>query len=296
MPEERSVQAGGLEWHVRLAGEGPALLLLHGTGASSHSWRELIPALAQRFRVVAPDLPGHGRTQMPDAQGFRLPEMAGAIAALLRALGIAPALIAGHSAGAAIALQLVLDGLLHPQGVVAINGAFKPYGGVAAQIFSPMARMLFLNPFVPRFVSWRAEDASAVQRLILGTGSTLSDEGIECYRALFARPDHVAATLGMMAHWDLQPLWQRLGDVDVPVLLIVGAQDRAVSPEEAREVKRRLRDGQMVTLRGLGHLCHEEQPALVVDHICRFASDKNILAEEAAARPHQTMRHREAAN
>ena len=78
----RFVDCDGLRWHVQRAGRGPDLLLLHGTGSATHSWAGLLPRLATRFRVIAPDLPGHGFTPAP-----RDPvEMADAMAALL-ALG-----------------------------------------------------------------------------------------------------------------------------------------------------------------------------------------------------------------
>ena len=59
----RFVRAGHLRWHVQMAGTGPVLILVHGTGASTHSWRHMLPLLAQRFTVVAADLPGHGFTE-----------------------------------------------------------------------------------------------------------------------------------------------------------------------------------------------------------------------------------------
>ena len=65
----RFVQAGGLRWHVQVMGQGPVVLLLHGTGASTHSLRDLAPLLAEHFTVVAPDLPGHGFTAVPRIAG-----------------------------------------------------------------------------------------------------------------------------------------------------------------------------------------------------------------------------------
>lgn len=56
------IEAAGLSWHVQRMGEGPALLLLHGTAAATHSWAGLMPLLARRFTVIAIDLPGHGFT------------------------------------------------------------------------------------------------------------------------------------------------------------------------------------------------------------------------------------------
>ena len=77
----RFVDAAGLRWHVQCAGAGPSLLLLHGTGAATHSWRDVLPRLATRFRVVAPDLPGHGFSSAPEDRGFSLPGMAAGIGA-----------------------------------------------------------------------------------------------------------------------------------------------------------------------------------------------------------------------
>ena len=90
------------------------LLLLHGTGAATHSWRDLAPLLARDFTIVAPDLPGHGFTQAPESDRLSLPAMARAVAALLKQLALAPELIVGHSAGVAIALRMVLDKAVTP--------------------------------------------------------------------------------------------------------------------------------------------------------------------------------------
>ena len=100
------VEAGGLRWHVQQAGTGPTLLLLHGTGAATHSWRGLFPLLAQHFAVIAPDLPGHGFTTAPLPAAHSLPSFAALIAALLAKLEAQPALVVGHSAGAAIAARM----------------------------------------------------------------------------------------------------------------------------------------------------------------------------------------------
>ena len=79
----RFVDAGGLRWHVQCAGEGPVALLLHGTGASTHSWRGVLPLLAEHYTVVAPDLPGHGFSGAGADDCYSLPGMAGAVASLL---------------------------------------------------------------------------------------------------------------------------------------------------------------------------------------------------------------------
>lgn len=261
----RFVAAGGLTWHVQEAGAGPVLLLVHGTGAATHSWRGLLPLLARDFRVIAPDLPGHGFTDpLPTPS---LPRMARALADLLRVLGVAPEVAAGHSAGAAILARLCLDGAVSPRLLVGLNAALKPFPGMAGFIFPAMARALFLNPVTPRVFAWSA-DRAAVERLIHGTGSTLDRTGLDLYRRLFQAPGHVAGALGMMAHWDLIPLDRDLPRLKPPLLLIVGGQDRTIAPDVSFGLADRLGGRARVELlRGLGHLAHEEKPEVVAELI-----------------------------
>ena len=82
----RFVTAAGIRWHVQEMGQGPVVLLVHGTGAATHSWRGLMPLLAQTHRVIAIDLPGHGFTQTPAPQRLTLPGMAADIAVYSRDL------------------------------------------------------------------------------------------------------------------------------------------------------------------------------------------------------------------
>src|ERR1700761_4966325 len=121
----RFVEVGGLRWHVQMMGEGPVALLAHGTGAATHSWRDLAPLLAHRFTVVAPDLPGHGFTATPSRHRLSLPGMAHDLGALCTKLGLRPAIVVGHSAGAAILTRMALDGLIAPNLIVSLNGAYQ---------------------------------------------------------------------------------------------------------------------------------------------------------------------------
>lgn len=260
--KSRFVAAGGIAWHVQTMGEGPAILLIHGTGAATHSWRALAPLLAKDFTVVAPDLPGHGFTSATPGRPS-LPAMAQALAALVRQLDIAPALVAGHSAGAAILIRLCLDGAIVPKGVVSLNGALLPFRGVAGKLFSPLAKILVGNALVPRLFSRSASDRASVERLIRNTGSTLEPEGVDCYARLMRDPVHVAGALAMMANWDLDPLARDLRKLKTPLLLVVGGADRAIPPEQAFAVREHAPHATVRTLRRLGHLAHEEQPETV---------------------------------
>jgi magnesium chelatase accessory protein len=270
------VRAAGMTWHVQEFGRGPVALLLHGTGASTHSWRQVAPLLAQRFNVVAIDLPGHGLSQMPQRELMSLYGMARATKTLLTALGKTPALVIGHSAGAAIAARMSLDNLIAPKAIVGLNGALLPLSGYAGQFFAPLARMLTRIPVVPKFFARRAFDRSLIETMIGNTGSTLDAAGIDYYHQLAQRPGHVAAALAMMAEWDLPKLQRDLKRLKTPLVLIVGTGDRTIPPSDARRVQAILPQTIIAKLNGLGHLAHEEAPELTVRTILRITSDLGI--------------------
>ena len=261
----RTAEAAGLRWHVQVvevAPQRPWVLLLHGTGASTHSWRGLAPLLAPQLNLIAPDLPGHGFTPALPGAGMSLPGMAAAIAALLKAMQRQPALIVGHSAGAAIAIRLALDGL-PVRGIVGLNAALLPLGGFAGRVFSPAARLLARSRWVPRLFARRAADPAVVKRLIASTGSRLDDEGVALYGRLVADPAHAAVALAMMANWDLERFAADLPRLGVPLTLIVGSNDRTLPPQQSRDVQAMLPGATFTSLPGLGHLAHEERPDLV---------------------------------
>lgn len=131
------VSAGGLRWHVQRMGQGPVLLMLHGTGAATHSWRDFAPILAEHFTLIAPDLPGHGFTSAPPYERMSLPGMAGLIGSLVETLGVQPDLVLGHSAGAAILIRARLEGRIAPRGLISLNGALLPWRGLPGRLFSP---------------------------------------------------------------------------------------------------------------------------------------------------------------
>ena len=265
------VEAAGICWHVQRMGEGPPLLLIHGTGAATHSWRELLPLLAHNFSVIAPALPGHGFTQSPPAHRLSLPGMAADIGALLRKLEVRPEIAVGHSAGAAISARMYLAGRMAPRLLIALNGAFMPFGGVANHLFSPLANLLVMNPLVPRVFAWQASHAGAVERLIANTGSTIDQEGVALYRKLVRNPAHVAAALRMMANWKLEPLLHDLPRLTTALVLVAATNDRSISPEVARQVREILPSAVIEQLPGLGHLAHEEQPQLIAQLILKYA-------------------------
>ncbi len=269
----RFVRAAGFLWHVQVMGSGPVLLLLHGTAAATHSWRDLAPLLARRFTVVAPDLPGHGFTETPASSRMSPPGMAAAVRSLLQVLNLEPVLAIGHSAGAAVALRMTLDGMIHPAGIVSLNGALQPMAGVAGQIFAPLAKLLVGVPLVPELFAWRARDTAVVEKLLTDTGSRIDAAGVALYARLIRDKRHTGAALAMMARWDLAPIVADLPRLACPLLLVVGEADRAVPPAVSDTVAGRLPRARVARMPGLGHLSHEEDPAGTAALILAFATE-----------------------
>lgn len=264
------IAAGGARWHVQRMGAGTPLLLLHGTGASVHSWRGLMPILARENEVIALDLPRHAFTTGHNAYAMSLPAMAGEVAKLIQALKMEPAAIIGHSAGGALALQLALDhGYAGP--IVGLSAALRPFPGPFAQIFPAVAKALFINPLVPRIFSSTVDLTGGAGRFMWrSTHSRIDAEGLACYRTLLKHSGHAGGALAMMANWDLPGLRERMGQAANPVLLIHGSNDPAIPLDWAREAQGWLANARLDVLPGLGHLAHEEAPEKAAALITAF--------------------------
>ena len=282
-PLSRFVDCRPHRWHLQVAGTGPVLLLLHGAGGATISFRDLLPDLARDFTVVAPDLPGHGFTRMGTRQRQGLDHMAADLSALLAQEGLAPDLIAGHSAGGAVALRLATLLTRRPAGVLGINAALSPFPGMAGWLFPMMAKALAASPLTALAVSATSSQAS-LRSLLRGTGSEIGEAGVTLYRRLVADPGHVEGTLAMMSQWKLDRLISDLPSIDLPVLLLAAGNDRAVPPDVSRDAAALLPRARVEELPGLGHLAHEESPGTVAQHLRAFAAEV-LKRDGAAVRP-----------
>ena len=271
----RFVETPRIRWHVQVAGEGPVLMLIHGTGAATHSWRDLLPILAQDFTVVAPDLPGHGFTTGRPAGGLTMPAIARALGDMLGVLALEPQAIVGHSAGAAIGIRMALDGIAVPRALIGLNAALLPFPGLGAKLFPTLARMLFVNPFAPHVFSRIARTAGETGRFLArSTGSRIDAAGIGFYERLFATPAQCAGAITMMADWDLEALKRDLPRLAVQLLLVHGSADSAIPPANARDAAALVPRGEVKILAGLGHLTHEERPGEVAAIIAAFMGER----------------------
>ena len=271
----RFVEADRYKWHVQRMGPkkagAPVCLLLHGTGAATHSWRDIIPLLAKDYDVIALDLPGHGFTRPTISRQVSLPKMAASIGVLLEELEASPALIVGHSAGAAIGLQLMLDKCWKIP-LVGLNPALIPFPGLAAKLFPQLAKMLFTNPFVSRiFARWARYPGETEKFLRRSTGSRIDPAGALYYGHLFSRSGHCDGAIRMMANWRLEELQNRLTEIETPVLLVHGQKDNAIPKSAVQGAADLIAQSTIEEVANVGHLAHEEDPEQLAQIILKFA-------------------------
>ncbi|ATX64929.1 alpha/beta fold hydrolase BchO [Roseinatronobacter bogoriensis] len=257
------------EWHVQVLGQGPDVLLLHGAGASAHSFRHLAQLL-HGYRAIIPDLPGQGFTRAGGMMRLGLDAMADDLAALCADQGWRPVAIIGHSAGAAIALRMAEVLPNPPRCIIGLNAALGPFDGFAGWLFPKLAKAMSASPFVAAIVTRLVSNRNQVEMLLKGTGSTLDAEGVTLYQRLVSDKRHVEGTLGMMAQWQLEPLIERLAQIMAPTLLIASDKDRAVPARVSRDAAAVIPRAEYVEVADFGHLLHEEAPYRVSELILPY--------------------------
>lgn len=264
--ESRFVEVDGLTVHYKEAGEGGFdLLLLHGFGSSLFSWRETLGPLAAFGRVVAFDQPGFGFTERPERwQGVNPYSPEGGVALtveLMDALEMERAVLVGSSAGGTLAVRLALA---HPdrlEALILVDPALVSGGGAPAWARPLLGTPQFerIGPLIMR--QFEGETGEAFFRSAWSDPERLSDETLSGYRRLF-----------LVEGWD-RALWQvtrasreadptdSLPRLTVPTLVIAGAEDAVVPPEESERAAALIPGAEFVTLPGCGHLPQEECPA-----------------------------------
>lgn len=240
-------------------GDGPPLVLLHGFTGSSGAWGEISKRLARRRRVIAFDLPGHGRSPAPNRPAdARLPELASALARELDAIGVRDAHWVGYSLGGRVALHLAVA---YPERVRALvlegtsPGIDDPRERRARRVADAALADAIERDGLARFVdAWLAQPLFATQARLPADVRRRERE-----RRLRGSAAGFAAALRAMGVGEQQPLWERLPDVRRPVLVVAGDEDvkyRAL----ALAMAQRLPDARVAIVTGAGHAVHLERP------------------------------------
>jgi pimeloyl-ACP methyl ester carboxylesterase len=256
------VRVNGLEIAYERAGEGPPLVLVHDAAADSRTWRPQL-ALADEFTVVAWDEPGAGRSSDVPAD-YTLADYAGCLAALIDALDLGPAHVAGLSWGGSVVLELYRH---HPE-LVATLLLFDTYAGWKGSL--PAAEVRARVEGVRRMLEAPAHRFDPTPPgLFAGDPPT---ELVPLLEAMAAdvRRDSLRTAVRVMAETDQRDLLSR---VAVPTLLVWGEQDARSPLHVARQFEDALPDARLVVIPGAGHLSNLEAPDAINDAVRRFCRD-----------------------
>ncbi len=275
-PDSRFVEALGLRVHYKERGRGePVFVLLHGFGASTFSWREVMGPLGQTGRAIAFDRPGFGLTSrpMPGQWTGRSPYstevQVDLTVALLDAWGVERAVLVGNSAGGTVAL---LVALAHPERVralVLVDAAIYTRGGAPSWLRPLLAtpQMRRLGPFLLRAFPSQGE---SLLRLAWHDPGKITPEVLEGYRKPLQVENWDRALYELTVATAVPDLALRLQEVRVPTLVITGDDDRIVPTEESVRLARELPNAQLAVLQACGHVPQEECPGPFLEAVGRF--------------------------
>jgi len=264
------------DWYVEIAGQGPDLVLLHGLGASSFSWRHNRTRLSRHFRVITPDLPGHGRSPAPLDADYRTEALVRGLADFLDWHGLETVALGGNSLGGGLSLLLAGEQpervsalvLLAPAAAVTrIPYAFWPLrlpvlGYAVASLLGP-----WVLPWFMRLVYCHPE--GLIPEAVAGYAPPYRD----LHRRLALR--RVCRDLEIRPLAEIAALLRGLAQ---PAALIWGEQDRILDPAQGHWMAAHLPQAEFHLLPEVGHAPQEEAPGLVNKIIIDFLgrSIKNV--------------------
>lgn len=252
-----SFVVNGIRLNVERAGEGPPLVLLHGFTGSATTWSPHLDAFACRFSVIAVDLPGHGKSDAPESADYRMKQCVADLLAVLDRLGIANAVLLGYSMGGRVALHLAL-------------------------VAPDRIRALILESTSPGIAD--LEERAARRRSDDALAAMIEREGIEAFvdywehLPLFAsqsvlpaairgrlrsqrlanNPAGLANSLRSIGAGVMEPLHDRLGEIQAPVLLMTGVLDEK-HYRLGRSMAEAIPTARLVVVPDAGHAVHLEQ-------------------------------------
>jgi pimeloyl-ACP methyl ester carboxylesterase len=281
------------------AGEGPVLLLLHGIAGSRETWAPLIPALADEFTVIVPDMLGHGSSAKPRGD-YSLGAYAAGARDLLLALGYESATVVGHSLGGGVAMQFAYQFPGHTERLALVSS-----GGLGSEV-SIVLRAATLPgselvlPVITK--AWVTGTARRIGSWLDAIGLQPSADITEIARgyASLADPDARAAFIHT-ARSVIDHRGQRVSARDrlylaqsVPSLIVWGERDRIIPCRHGREAAAEMPGSRFEIFEGAGHFPHLDRPIRFARLLARFVNEttpadvdveaiRRMLDERAAA-------------
>jgi pimeloyl-ACP methyl ester carboxylesterase len=276
-PYARSIYLprNGLTLHLYEAGatDAPPIFLIHGLADEADTWRHLVPPLSTQYRVLAPDLPGFGRSEKPD-RPYTVPFFQDILLELLDRLEVQRAVLVGHSLGAVIVHALALSHRERVERLTLIGGSL-----VARSQRVDLATLLFLIPGLGEWLYSRLrKDPQAAYRTLEPYYGNLDHLPEADREFLFQRVNErvwsdgqrraFLSTFRNLARWipgQQRGLPSRLATLDVPTLVLWGEADRMMPVENGHALVELQPTARLVVVPRVGHNVHQEDPEAVLE-------------------------------
>jgi pimeloyl-ACP methyl ester carboxylesterase len=266
-PDSKFVEVNGLSVHYKeqgAAGE-PVFILLHGFGASTYSWREVMRPFSELGRVIAYDRPAFGLTARPmpgewtGDNPYSTESQAAIVVGLMNALGIEKAWLVGNSAGGTVSVNTALTYPQRVAGLILVDAAIYTGGGSPAWARPLLGtpQMRHLGPLLVRRIATSGDD---FVRTAFHDPSLVTPKILAGYRKPLQAYNWDRALWELTAASRPLGLAERLDELDLPVLVLTGDDDRIVPTEESIRLGGEIPGASLVVIPNAGHLPHEEKP------------------------------------
>jgi pimeloyl-ACP methyl ester carboxylesterase len=280
-PDSRFIEVNGIQVHYRQAGRGaPYIILLHGFGASTFSWREVIQPLSQIGTVIAYDRPAFGLTERPlpgSWQGespYGTRQQAAMLVGLMDALHIPKAILVGNSAGGTVATLTALEYPDQVQALVEVDAAI--YEGSSN---SPLITWLLntpqmdhVGPLLSR--SLAGEKGTAFIQSAWHDPSRITPEILQGYRDPLQTPNWDIALWELTKASRPDTIIKRLGQIKAPALVITGNDDHIVPTELSLRLAKDIPGAELTVIKDCGHLPQEESPEKFLQAVTTFITNR----------------------
>jgi pimeloyl-ACP methyl ester carboxylesterase len=269
----RTAEADGVQLHYLTAGHGPAVILLHGFAETSRMWKPIIPLLAEKFTVIAPDLPGIGDSSIP-ADGIDMETSAKRVHALARSLGIEKARVVGHDIGLMVAYAYAAQFPAETEKLVVMDAFLPGVSGWEAIYDDPHVwHFRFNGEYPEKLVKGRERIYFEYFWNVLAADKTrsLPEADRKAYTEAYSKPGRMRAAWAYFASWpELARDFAQLSQtkLTMPVFSIGG--DKSLGTQLAEQMKLVANDVTVVVLKDTGHWILEERPKETTDAIVKF--------------------------
>lgn len=265
----RRVETSGGTVAYEVFGEGPPVILVHGTPTRSYLWRGVVPALVESHSVYVYDLPGYGESEKGEGQDVSIPAQGRVLGELVEAWGLEEPAIAGHDIGGGIVLRAhLLEGV--PFSRIALLDAVV----LIPWLSRPMSTTWHVREHPEAYCSMPDHLFEAFLSAYLGeTNSRLGEEAFEVYLAPWRGEEGRRAFVRQalqFEEWHTGELGPLLGLIEVPVRIIWGEEDRWLDPSQAPRLREEIPNSELRTIPGAGHFVQEDAPGEVAELLAGF--------------------------